>query len=166
VTPAFGIGMDIYSGRNLDDFTIRFELVYSSLYYNGNGTSADNVLSPEKERNYSLKVHSITPSAGFLYNFLRSKTYKVYAGVKIGYNVSSYPLNEYVETTPSTNTTRTFENDYVFEKGWLSGSVNLGVMLNNKLDLMGSFSVMGSFSNYTNYSVKPNIMNVGVAYHF
>ena len=165
VTPAFGIGMDIYSGRNLDDFTIRFELVYSSLYYNGNGTSADNVLSPEKERNYSLKVHSITPSAGFLYNFLRSKTYKVYAGVKIGYNLSSYPLNEYIETTPSTNTTRTIKNDYEFEKGWLSGSANVGLILSNKFEVMGSFSIIGSFSNYINYSVKPNIIYGGVAYH-
>jgi len=41
----------------------------------------------------------------------------------------------------------------------------VGLILSNKFEVMGSFSIIGSFSNYINYSVKPNIIYGGVAYH-
>ena len=167
VTPAISIGMDIFSKRNLSDFIIRFELTYSSLIYEGDKTGADNFMAPLKERSYSLKLNNITPSVAFLYNFLQKKdSYKVYAGVKIGYNFTSYPVNKYVETIPSTNTSRIINDDYLFEKKWLSGSANLGAIISDRFGLNMSFSVFGAFSNYVNFSITPNILCAGVSYHF
>jgi len=167
VTPAISIGMDIFSKRSLSDFIIRFELTYSSLIYEGDKTGADNFMAPIKERTYSLKLNNVTPSVAFLYSFLQKKdSYKVYAGVKIGYNFTSYPVNKYVETVPSTGTSRTINDDYVFEKKWLSGSANLGAIISNKFGVNMSFSAFGSFSNYVNFSVAPNIFCGSVSYHF
>ncbi|MDP4283986.1 MAG: hypothetical protein Q8891_06150 [Bacteroidota bacterium] len=167
ISPVISIGMDVFSGRNLNDFMIRFELTYSSLNYYGNKTGADNSMSPVKELTYSLKLNNITPSVSFLYNLLRKRnSYKVYAGVKLCYNLASCRVNKYVETTPSTNTTQTFNNYYPFEKGWLNGSASLGAIISNRFEVNVSYSVWGTFSNYSNLSLTPNILYGGVAYHF
>jgi len=165
VTPAFALGIDVLSGRSLNDFTIRLSLGYSVVNSTGTQTSADWT-GKEMEQTYSLKVNSVTPAVSLLYSFLRNTSYRVYGGFGLGYNLSSFPTNDYTETIKSTNVTTT-KSDYLsLEKNWMSISAHLGAIIKERFEVTAATNIAGTFSKYVNYTLKPSVFSFNVAYRF
>ena len=165
LTPTFGIGMDIFSRRNLSDFTIRLAVKYSSLNYKGNKTDKDWV-GTETEKLYSLKVTTITPELSILYNFVKGSSYTVYGGLGVGYNLSSFPLNEYVEIKKATNDMSKYSNYLPFEKNWTGLSASIGVVIKKKFELTAGTKILGSFANFASFGFNPSIYTLAFSYRF
>ena len=165
LTPTFGIGMDIFSSRNLSDFTIRLAVKYSSLNYKGNKTDKDWV-GTETEKLYSLKVTTITPELSILYNFVKGSSYTVYGGLGVGYNLSSFPLNEYVEIKKATNDTSKYSNYLPFEKNWTGLSASIGAVIKKKFELTAGTRILGSFANFASFGFKPSMYTLAFSYRF
>ncbi|NII24835.1 PorT family protein [Pseudoflavitalea sp. X16] len=158
-----GVGMDIFSSRNLQDFILRMELFYSSLKYEGKGV-LNNGSGPFNAR-YTIRQTNITPSIALLYNFLRKTSYKVYLSGGVQYNFSTYPENDYVkyvdENTPSV------KEDYLdFEKNWLEFTARIGGMINDKIELGLLATVAGSFERFLYVNGKPAVYTFRIGYRF
>lgn len=147
-----GVGMDIVSKRNLQDFTLRIELFYSSLKFEGESGIAT----------YNIKQNNITPAFALLYSFLRKPSYKVYVGGGLHYSFSSYPENKFLfKANPGTPVTA-LQN---LTKDWFSASAQIGGMF-NKIEVSMLANIAGTFERYAYISLRPSIYTLRMGYRF
>ncbi|NCT75444.1 MAG: hypothetical protein GXC78_12975 [Chitinophagaceae bacterium] len=135
-------GADFFAARNLQHLFLRLELSLSSLQTEGSGTSNDYATSTTMKNEFSLKQFNITPAVYVMDYFLRSQKVKVFGGIGVGYNFSSYPTHEFTSTNNQTGVVTKPDNYPGFEKGWLGLYGRLGATALSKVD----FAVTARFS--------------------
>lgn len=135
-------GVDFFAARNLQHLFLRMELSLSSLNTEGTGTSNDYSTSTTMKNEFSLKQFNITPAVFVMDYFLRSQKVKVFGGIGVGYNFSSYPTHEFTSTNNQTGVVTRPDNYPAFEKGWLGLYGRLGATVLSKVD----FAVTARFS--------------------
>ena len=157
--PLFSAGVDIPIGRNLQQLVFRAELSWYSLKYKGFGHRdvSDSVT-------YNLKASNLSPSLSLLYNFVNRDKNKLYLGVGVAYNLTTYPENSLTLKTPYNMLE--FSPHLDLEKGWLSFNARAGYILNRKFELATMAKLGGSFSNYTSFGLGPHIVCASLNYHF
>ncbi|WP_276479808.1 hypothetical protein [Paraflavitalea pollutisoli] len=160
-----GAGIDFASSRNLQDLLIRFELFYTSTKYEGSGKLTDYL--PEGAiGTYTLKHNNLTPSLSLLYSFVRAPKFKLYAGLGVDYNFSSYSDNTYRLKWINYDKENERENYLKLEKNWMSVSARIGAIIGNKLEIGLVGKVAGSFENMMLINAKPTIYGLRVGYRF
>ncbi|MBP7555688.1 MAG: hypothetical protein KA821_05465 [Chitinophagaceae bacterium] len=135
-------GVDFFAARNLQHLFLRMELSLSSLNTEGTGTSNDYSTSTTMKNEFSLKQFNITPAVYVMDYFLRSKQVKVFGGIGVGYNFSSYPTHEFTSTNNQTGVVTKTDTYPGFETGWLGLYGRLGATFLSKID----FAVTARFS--------------------
>lgn len=162
--PTFGLGLDILSDRQFNAFAIRIEALFSSWSVKGN-TTTTHWTGDDMERNYSLKMTNITPAISFLFSPFRGPSYRIYGGVGVGYNISTYGGNVLVENNITDNTSETWDDYVDYTKSWGSVNVHLGGIFNN-WECILSNKILGGVEKINNASVKLNFYSLRVAYRF
>lgn len=159
--PLFTGGVDLYVGRNHQRVVLRFDLTWYSLKYEGanHPTSKDTI-------SYNLKLNSFAPSLSVLYNVLNNPNGKLYIGVGVAYNFSSYAENDFSRKYAGTTNVQNVSPYLNLEKKWLSVNGKAGYLINKKIEIAVATRVGGQFSNFTGISLKPSIYYLSANYHF
>jgi outer membrane protein W len=159
--PLFTGGVDMYIGRNHQRLVLRFDLSWYSLKYEGanHPTIKDTIT-------YNLKLNSFAPSLSILYNVINYPKSKLYIGAGIAYNFSTYPENDYTRKYVLTTHVQKMSPYLDLEEKWISINGKLGYLIANKFEIAAATRVGGQFSNFSGFSLKPSIYNLGVNYHF
>lgn len=162
--PFATIGVDIASARNLQALVLRTEISYSSAAYHAEGTRKVFPGSPEMyTTRYEVAQTNISPSFSLLYNFIRKKSFRMYAGSGIAYNFSFYGKNTYTQHN-ATSGTKQWDDYLDYPKGWVSLSGKLGVKINNKLEMGATGQFIGSMTNYALWGLTPKVYTAQVRY--
>ena len=146
INPLFCIGVEFMIGHYRPRIGLMFDISYSSFKTHGSFEDISPLTSQKNRYDYSIKQTNITPSLGVSYKFVNSGTIKVYAAVRMGVNISSYPENEYIIHNITLDTTR-YNNPLEFSKSWVAIYGQLGIILKNKFELNVSSLVSGSYLN-------------------
>lgn len=163
-SPTASVGMDLFSKRNLGDFIFRTEISYFGLNFSSH-YSRPMITTPSEET-FNLKSSNIKPSVSLLYSFVRGINYKIYAGVELGYVISSYKKNEFTKTNDVTNEPSTYYNYMACLKSWTAVSVKAGYIFNKKFEVKASGLIAGTFANYVNINVHPQVYDLQLVYRF
>lgn len=163
-SPTASVGMDLFSKRNLGDFIFRTEISYFGLNFSSH-YSRPMITTPSEET-FNLKSSNIKPSVSLLYSFIRGINYKIYAGVELGYVISSYKKNEFTKTNDVTNEPSTYYNYMACLKSWTAVSVKAGYIFNKKFEVKASGLIAGTFANYVNINVHPQVYDLQLVYRF
>ncbi len=163
-SPTASVGMDLFSKRNLGDLIFRTEISYFGLNFSSH-YSRPMITTPSEE-NFNLRSNNIKPSVSLLYSFIRNANYKIYAGVELGYVISSYKKNEFTKTNDVTNEPSTYNNYMACLKSWTTVSVKAGYIFNKKFEIKASGLIAGTFANYVNINVHPQIYDLQLVYRF
>jgi hypothetical protein len=91
IRPLLTAGIEMTILRNLQNLAFRAELSYYSMQFDGSGTTTNSSIA--KQASYKLKVNTLSPSISALYNVLNSPKNKIYLGLAVAGNFSSYPQN-------------------------------------------------------------------------
>ena len=165
LSPVFGAGVDFFSKRGLKAFVLRLELLYSSLDYKGDGTMT-NTFGHTINHSYRLKITNITPTFSIFYSFVRSPSFRLYTGIGMGYNFSSYPINQYIETNTQINVTQKHDDYLEFEENWMSGNLQLGGIIKNKFEVIASIKAFGGFERFIGIQFQFAPLSLRAAYRF
>jgi hypothetical protein len=164
ITPTFGLGVDFPSLRQFNALVIRFELLYSSWNFEGTG-SGKSVTDADLDWRYELEVRNITPSLSLLFSPFRGPSYRIYGGIGVGYNFSSYPKNTFTEVNHYENRTKTTENFLEYEKSWLGANVHIGGVWKN-YEVIFSGRLFGAFERFSAIELTVNTYSMRLAYRF
>jgi len=164
VKPLISAGIDMSILRNLQNLVFRAELSYFSMQFDGSGTVSNNSFT--KRANYKLKVNTVSPGVSVLYNLLNSRKNKIYFGVGVAGNISSYPENIYSDVPESIGQPYEKSPYFSLEKFWLSTHAKAGWILNEKIELAATTKLDGAFSNFTASSVTASMSSLSINYHF
>ena len=163
IQPLLTAGIEMNILRNLQNLAFRAELSYFSMQFDGSGTITNSSIT--KQASYNLKVNTLSPSISALYNFLNSPKNKIYLGLAVAGNFSSYPQNIYREVADNTGQAWEKSPYSSLEKFWISTHAKAGWVLNKKIEICGSMKLDGSFSNFIFNSVSPSITSLSINYH-
>ena len=165
-SPHVTLGMDISEQRNLQSLFIRLALSWYSVNYKGSGASAPSLIdTADVILKYKLSQQNIAPSLSVLYNFVNRETYKIYAGLGVAYNFSSYPENK-VTTIKQGGHSKEFDDYIVPSKHWVDLNVKLGLRVARQWEVGLNAGVYGSFTNYPAFSLNPNMYSAQLRYFF
>ena len=159
VTPLIGMGFDFTPGRNMQKTIIRLELTYYTLNSQATYTQQSAIIK------YKIRQHNIMPSFSILYNFLGVKKVSFYGGGSFGVNFSTYPVNEYTSTIPSSGNVYNLEPLSRF-KNWAAIHAKGGLIINKKIDIGISALVDGGSINSTSVAEGGTRLLFKVLYRF
>jgi len=159
-------GFDVFALRNLQHLFLRTELSLGTFNTEGSGIS-ENTTSPSTQKNeYSLKQFNITPAIFLTDYFLPFQKAKVFAGIGMGYNFSTYSKHLLITTNSLTGSGSKDENYPPLEKNWIAFYGRLGVTVNSKIDIALTGKIGGSFVNVTSIGQKGMPLSFQVLYLF
>jgi hypothetical protein len=159
-------GADFFASRNQQHLFMRAELSVSTFQTEGSGIS-ENTTSPTTQKNeYSLKQFNITPAIFLMDYFLPFKKAKIWTGVGIAYNFSSYPTQLFTSVNSLTGNGTKDENYPPLEKGWIGFYGRLGVTVSSKFDIGVTGKIGGSIVNVQSVDQKGIPLSFQVLYLF
>jgi hypothetical protein len=165
--PVIIAGVNFYSNKDVGRFVFRGELLYTSSSYN---TIVDVYFNqPDKPKaTYRIKEHEIGFSPQVLYYFYNTAGVKVYGGLGLMINFTSYSGNT---VTNNADPTSVRNNVLVLDKRWLSYPIKAGLLLNKKIEVALSYSLPTSITSIASspaadYSLNLSSFKAGVNYHF
>jgi hypothetical protein len=97
---------------------------------------------------------------------LNSPKNKIYLGLAVAGNFSSYPQNIYREVADDTGQAWEKSPYFSLEKFWISTHAKAGWILNKKIEISASTKLDGSFSNFIFNSVSAPTNSLSINYHF
>lgn len=161
--PYITAGLDVYANPAIGRLIYRTELsFFISKYEVSNSTGI-------QARSYAEHVfdqYSAVLTPQLIYNLYNRESIKVFIGAGVGLNFSKYSNNKSSVTnsvfTPSTTTVT--ENKVDFELFTTSFPLTAGVMINKRIELIGSYSGSFSLTDYSYFSVNARRIKIGVNY--
>jgi hypothetical protein len=145
--PVANIALEVFSERNLQKISVRFEFSYSHLLYKGEYQASNTPVNPT-QFNYNLVQNNIIPAIDVLYHFVSHENFKLYGGLGLGFVFSSYPVNEYSTKNVATGSEFARNDEITPEKFWMSPNIMFGARIRNKINLGLSTKFSGGFFNY------------------
>lgn len=155
----FAAGADVINLQETNRLAFRMMVSYSQVNFKGMGilptSSIDDIT-------YNLKQTNISPEFSVLYHFTGIQRWRLYAGLGIVYNFSSYSGNQLRQSIPQQTT-----NDYLeLQKGWISGDAKIGLRINTEWDVFVSGLIFGNYTAANTYSLNPRTYLANVYFHF
>jgi len=159
-------GVDIFSARNMQKFFLRAELTVRKFGTDGKGTSGINGTTTLRNNEFSMEQVNITPAVSLNYSFVNTGTVKLFAGVGMGFNFSSYPKQSYVSTNALTGAVSKKDDFPVLRENWVSIFARIGVVISKKIELGLNRQMGGSFISYVNISETYDPVSLHLYYRF
>lgn len=154
-------GVDIAMSRNLQRVVIRFEVPWYRMQFEGKNdpASVDSV-------RYHLSMSSLAPSLTIRYNLLNLPNEKLFLGLGIGYNFTSYKENILHKKYGDFSNVLVRSPHLDLEKAWLGIHAKAGFIMSKRFEIVTTAMFDGSFANFSNFSLKPTILFANLNYHF
>jgi hypothetical protein len=162
-SPMITAGIDLFANPNIGRVIYRVELSLTS--------AKSDIYAPNTDPTIDYKDHAFdsyglifTPQV--IWNVFNTKPVKVFIGVGAALNFSHY--NNNVTTTKWRNTTELMiEKERVVLSGfYYAPQASGGIVLNKKVELFGNYMFKAEMSDYVNYGLVMERLNVGVKYLF
>jgi outer membrane protein W len=154
--PVFEAGIDFLPRPHSQKFILRAALTYS---WANSSFEADHVVLVDKYT-ASIKQRTFTVLPQVIYNFYNSENIKIYAGVGVGINLSTYKTTE--STTINAYTVN-YNNLFKFDSDWINIPLEAGVVVNKRLDIMARYVLP---SEYVSGDDHVRVTSFGVGAHW
>ena len=154
ISPILYAGVDFITKRNRGAFVFRPQLSFYNLNYEGTYIR-NHPAGYQEEIKHVLKMSNFGISLGGLYNFWNKPKQKVYGGLEVVGNISSYSKNEFTEY-----------NLMEFESSWFTVNAMAGAIFMKRFEIGVSARLTGSFSAMDGINAKPSIYLVKLGYRF
>lgn len=156
--PVFDAGIDFLPQPHSQRFIVRAELLYTSANSN---FEADHA-GPVDKYTATIKQRTFAVLPQVIYNFYNSENVKIYAGLGLSANFSSYKTTKSV--TVDTYTVN-YNNIFDFNTAWVSVPVEAGVILNKRLDIIARYLLPADYGE-GDYNVRVSNLQIGAHWLF
>ncbi|WP_295796696.1 hypothetical protein [Mucilaginibacter sp.] len=160
--PEFSAGADLILNKNTQKVVFRAELMAAANHYNFNLSTPGAFII-----NSSLDVKQLNISVipQFIYNVYSTPGVKAFLGAGVAFNFAFY--NDYHYLTMYSDGQVVNEKKYAqFDKMWYSFPLKAGVLLNNKLEIFGSYWLSSPILSNTNYAAHVIAYKAGINFLF
>jgi hypothetical protein len=161
--PKLSAGIIFYPKRNFSRLVFSTEIAFTQGSYRTTGTLY--YYEPDRRTDYRFdqKTFSFIPQVQ--YYFYNRESFKVYGGVGVAFNNSSYKGN----TVYNSFTKATTVNYLNLDEQWFSISLKIGVIVNRKFDVTINYyppsTISGNYNDYK-YGLNMQSLQVGLSYIF
>jgi len=163
IFPVLSAGADFIINKKTNRITFRAEATVTNNTYNFNNYVSPNLVITSSSLDVKQLNISVIPQV--IYNFYSRKDFKAFIDAGLSCNFSFY--NNYSYVANYFDQTSTTQKKFPpFEKTWPSYPLKAGVMLNNKLEIYGTYWLSSSVINALYYSAVIKSYQVGVNYIF
>ncbi len=156
--PVFDAGIDFLPQPHSQRFIVRAELLYTRANSNFEADQAGPV--DKYTATITQRTFAVLPQV--IYNFYNSESVKIYAGLGVSANFSSYKTTKSV--TVDTYTVN-YNNIFDFNTAWVSIPVEAGVILNKRLDIMARYLLPSDYGG-GDYNVRVSSFQIGAHWFF
>lgn len=155
LSPLVNVGMDVFANSNIRKLLFRTELSFNKSRSEVSGDDGFN----------SFDIVSATLSSGVLYHVYNADNFKVFLNVGAAINLNKYS-NQKGWTTFGWLVKLEKERILDLEPIYFSIPVNVGVVLNKRIEVIAGYSFPTSMVNYSSFSVERNKYRLGLNYLF
>jgi hypothetical protein len=168
IRPGVNFGFDFYTNYNIRKYKVRLEAAITTASFETsttvNGTSLSDAVYTY---NHKFDQYNFSFAPQFIANLYNGNQVKFNVGAGVGINYAVYANNKYTGTYSfyTTFQNRTYEFD--FRGFYISLPIRAGLVLNNRFDVYGKFTIpISSMAPYLYYSVNITSFQAGVNYQF
>jgi len=164
ISPQINLGMDIINNKNVQKVVFRGELSFS--YINPKFQFPLNFNNQNTTATYLFNQYTATITPQILFNIYNKEKFKLYLDAGVGLNFSAYRNNKLtVQNTQFAGTdNNTVESPIKLEPIWFNFPVQVGVILNKKVEFALTYSAYATYTNNTNYDIRNSSVGLGVKY--
>jgi hypothetical protein len=166
ITPLLAAGMDIFLNPNVGRMFLRTQLSYTT--YKMDGYTYKEYFASKESYYLKFKQTNIAVHEELNYNLYNGQNFKYFIGAGVGFNFSSYPLNEetFIRGT-STDTITNIHDNYIayIKKFWLSAIIKTGISV-KRMEVSIGYAPKSAISNYTSFAVSNSSFRLQLAYLF
>jgi hypothetical protein len=149
ISPKIDLGYDVFVNPNVQKFILRadFSLSYISprLILPASANSHTNDIYK-----FNQYTASIVPQV--LFNFYNKDNLKVYIDAGVSFNLSGYSKTKIID--PNTGTQDPTQQPYDLEPYWANFPLQVGVMLNKKMEFSFTYTGIASYTQYVYSSLS------------
>ncbi|MEX8546803.1 MAG: hypothetical protein V5804_04300 [Mucilaginibacter sp.] len=164
--PYATVGVDIYPNKITQKLLFKLQASFvpdqHELFSSIPDYNNDITTTSLKFKQYTI---SILPQ--IVYNFYSRNNLKIYVGTGASVNLSFYNNYKYIVTYKSAFTNSTNSTKYPqFDSLWLSFPINVGIVLNNRIDIGFYYFIPSSITNYAGITGDITSYRAGISYLF
>lgn len=161
--PMLNAGIDVFVNPAIGKLIFRAELSLMMDKY--------EVISSDKGNDIFEWKHSFTRSSVALtpqviYNFYHTDELKFYAGLGLDLNFSRVSNNKTSRMNKTTRDITVVEEEVIFEMFNYSFPFRIGAVLNKKIEISAGYRPAAAVTNYTNFNIAIQRVQIGVNYLF
>jgi hypothetical protein len=164
--PLLAAGIDIFLNPNVGRMFLRTQLSYTT--YKMDAYTYKEYFASKENYYLKFKQSNIAVHEELNYNLYNSQNFKYFIGAGVGFNFSSYPINEETFIREGTTDTTTIVNDnYIayIKKFWLSAVIKTGISVKH-VEVSIAYAPNSTLSNYGSYAVSNSSLRLQVNYLF
>jgi hypothetical protein len=158
VAPKINFGFDAFVNPNVQQFIFRAELSLSFVGANFRYPIITNSITTYDDYTFNQFTASLTPQ--LLFNVYNKDDFKFYIDGGIAFNLAAYSNNEI--TDPNTGAKDPNQHPYHLEPYWASFPLQVGAVLNKKIEISFTYNSFAVFTKYSDISVANQSFNLGV----
>ncbi|QNN43149.1 outer membrane beta-barrel protein [Pedobacter roseus] len=162
IMPMASVGIDLFFNPAVRKLIFRTELSFLTGKYNLSVTS-EEAAKALITHEFNQSVINLTPQ--LIYNFYNTDKIKVFGGIGLGLNLASYNKNQRTRFNALNGETFSME-EVKLEKFYFSFPINLGVVVNKRVEFLLGASVPEAISDYLGFKVEIKRYKLGVRYLF
>ena len=156
IAPTFNAGIDLFINPNIQKVVFRTELSfsYNNPTFIASGLSGGAVVT----NTYTFKQYNLSITPQLIFNVYNKDAVKIYIDGGMAFNFSQYGNSTYNINIPNSQS----NIPYNLERLWFSFPLQVGVVLNKRIDLFASYTPFTSYTDYYFVSIRSQIYAAGV----
>jgi len=151
MSPQLNAGLDVFANPNVQRLVLRVEL---SLY-----SASPNLRMPEGNL-YTFKQYTAGLTPQILFDVYNKDAFKVYIDGGASFNFSTYKNNKITYSALGT----TQQSPYQLEPVWVSLPLQIGVVINKKVEFALTYTKFAAYTIYQSLAVSNRTMSAGLKY--
>ncbi|MDB5023954.1 MAG: hypothetical protein JWP78_1709 [Mucilaginibacter sp.] len=161
ISPKIDLGYDVFVNPNIQKLILRADLSFSYISPRLVLPAAVNSHTNDIYR-FNQYTASIVPQ--LLFNFYNKDNFKVYIDAGVSFNLSAYSNTKIID--PNTGTKDPNEEPYHLESYWANFPLQIGVMLNKKMEFSFTYTGIASYTQYVFSSLSNRSASLGMRFYY
>lgn len=161
ISPKIDLGYDVFVNPNIQKLILRADL---SLSYITPRLILPTSANSNTNDIYRFNQYTVSMVPQLLYNFYNKDNFKVYIDVGVSFNFSSYSNSKIID--PNTGTKDPNEQPYHLEPYWANFPLQIGVMLNKKMEFSFTYTGIAPYTQYVYSSLSNRSASLGMRFYY
>jgi len=149
-------GVDLFSPRRRQNLFVRIEAGYRSSYQHGKSDT----------REYEMRINSVTLGASVNYTILKRGDTKLFTGIGMEFNFSSYPKDIFTTYDQNGDVVSERKNYFKLEKTWIGIPARIGCKINKRMEAGAIFKIGGKYLTFVHFDMRDSRFYPYVSYLF